>query len=510
MNLILNNRQILDWDLYTIQHEPITSIDLMERAALKCTQWILEHFTTNHNFIVFAGPGNNGGDGLAIARQLLDAGAEVQVLYDKQVNVSQDNQHNYLRLQHTYPHSIRSYHDTLSYNDQSIVIDAMFGTGLHSSLRSPWAERALRINAMNTTTVSIDIPSGLSADTYIDSAVVVNAHYTLSFECFKIAFIFPETGQYCGQIILLPIGLHPHYLNTLSIQSILMDKERALSFYKVRNPFSHKGSHGHTLLACGSRGKIGAAILAANACLRSGTGLVTVLIPTQEYPILAAAVPEAMTIAYDDNHFQIDLTKYEAIALGCGMGTHQLATDIVAQCIQKSTIPLLLDADAITILSLHPSYLDALPAQSLLTPHPIEFDRLFGHHIHSFARHQTAAMQAIERQLFILLKGRYSILYCPNGDQIVNTSGNASLAKGGSGDTLSGIIAALMAQYRDTGTAAALGMYLHGLAADYCASQSGIEAITATDICLALKEVFHQLNLQSYTRLSPHTHTEYS
>jgi len=493
MIAVLPAEKIRAWDQFTIEQEPIASHDLMDRAAQRCTEWLRTHWNNSTPVVVFCGTGNNGGDGLAIARHLLDYGYTVSVLTPLNAARSADNQHHFHELHSLYRPCLQSIEDPWHIAPKAILVDALFGTGLQRPLQGKEKEWVDAINQYKNTKISIDLPSGLAADQYFPGSSVVEAQYTLTFQCYKKSLLFAETGEKAGQVSVLDIGLHPAFLKEQEVMEQMMDLELASSLYRKRARFAHKGTYGHTLLFNGSKGKMGASILAAKACLRSGSGLVSVLTPDAENPIIQSTVPEAMSLTYQDASLLPRLDMYQSIAAGCGLGQSEKTAERLLQLISESSIPLILDADALNLIAMHPEWLNLIAEGSMLTPHPKEFDRLFGYHAHSFDRYETQRKKAMELKLFILLKGHHSCLCTPDGQSYFGMAGNPGMATGGSGDVLTGILAGLQAQYRHMLSAGLLGLFLHGAAGDVSAAEQSEESLIASDLIENLGKIFSSL-----------------
>lgn len=494
MSKLFNATQIKEWDNYTIIHEPIASIDLMERAVSVCCEWILDKFPVEQHFTIFCGSGNNGGDGLALARMLIQNKYEVRVIISEKKNRSNDNSKNFDRLHSLNPEVISIFNDEISLPKNTVIIDAILGTGLQSAAKGYELIMIRWINAQHHEVISIDLPSGLSADTYLPNTVFVKANITLSFQQYKKCFLFLETAQTCGEIIILDIGLSKYFENKESSIEFILDHGEVKKLYKPRYKFSHKGNFGHALLVNGSKGMMGAAILSAKACLRSGSGLLSLLIAEDERFIIQNAAPEAMCIFRENNSYQIDITKYNAIGIGCGLGNSQEAKDLLNAIIYNYQKPLVLDADALNIISSNPELKAQIPKGSVITPHPKEFDRLFGLSTNTFERHEKQKLMSKQLGIYIILKGRYTSLTNPNGETYFNTNGNPGMATGGSGDVLTGIITGLYAQYQEMQTACLMGIYLHGLAGDLAAEFQSQEALIASDLIEYLGSAFKHLH----------------
>ena len=492
---ILSADQIRHWDEYTILHEPILSIDLMERAATACSNWIIENYGDKKPIKIFCGKGNNGGDGLAIARQLAASNIITDIYIIEFGNTgTPDFQTNLTRLHHlpVRIHFIQHVNFLPLIDGNEIVIDAMLGTGLKRPLDGLYKAAVEIINKSKSTIISIDVPTGLSTDKTIYSSVI-NATHTLTFQILKLAFLLPENDVYSGEVTVLDIGLHPDYLTTVHSIFQLTNHEFVNSLLKPRKKFAHKGSYGHALIIAGSKGKTGAAILCTKACLRSGVGLVTSVLPEASFLSLHATVPEAMAIE-QTNILQADLTTYTTIGLGPGMGTDQESAQIVQSILANFNQPIVIDADALNILAANNELLHELPPGSMLTPHLKEFERLFGASKNHLERLQTARYYAQKLFVYIIIKGHYSALVCPDGEVYFNSTGNAGMATGGSGDVLTGIITGLLAQGYAPKDAGIIGLHLHGLSGDMAASEISQEALIAGDIINYLGKAFLDLS----------------
>ncbi len=500
---ILSADEIRLWDQYTIQNEPIAPIDLMERAALKCTEWLQEQYPEAPSFGIFCGKGNNGGDGLAIARMLRGKNYPVTVhILEFGHKGTHDFQTNLARLhQLSFPdiHFIQSEQHFHAIPKGQIVIDALFGSGLNRGLEGVTVRLVEHINNSGAEVIAIDISSGLFVNHSSRGNIIIEADHTLSFQCYKPAFLFPENETYTGDIHILDIGLHRDFYQTLSGRFELLDDEIIHSIYKPRKRFSHKGHFGHALLVAGSYGKIGAAVLTARACLRSGAGLLTCHVPKCGYDILQTAIPEAMVLTDFNSSFatkiEDDLTNYEAIGIGPGLGTASETKMLLREIFDAYRSPLILDADALNIMASQKDLLRLIPAGSILTPHPKEFERLFGATANDFDRILLALEKAATLQSIIVLKGHHTFIATPDGKGFFNSTGNPGMATGGSGDVLTGILTGLLAQSYSSVETAVLGVYLHGLAGDIAAKELSMEAMIADDIINNLGEAFLEIQI---------------
>jgi ADP-dependent NAD(P)H-hydrate dehydratase / NAD(P)H-hydrate epimerase len=492
--------QVRRADDYTIQNEPIPSIDLMERAAGRCFAWILPKLAGKKpEFYIFCGPGNNGGDGLAIARMLNRANYGVHVaIPDPGTKFSTDFKINLDRLKDEGTGTI-SFIEGMHWNPDpdDVIVDALFGSGLSKPVSGHLADVIRNINSQECIVVSIDIPSGLYADKAVSKEdAVVNADYTLSFQFPKLAFFFAENDLHLGEWEILPIGLHQGMIDTEPCHTFFITENGVRQLLKPRRKFSHKGTYGHALLISGSLGKTGASVLASGACLRSGAGLLTTHLPKCGYQVLQASVPETM-VSMDSDEEECsrlpDLGPYSAIGAGPGLGTSEKARNVIRLLLQEAKVPLVLDADALNILAEEKTWQAFLPAGSILTPHPREFERLSGKTSNSFEQIESLRSYCIRNKVYVILKGAYTITGTPSGSCFFNSTGNPGMATGGSGDVLTGIITGLLAQHYTALDACLLGVYLHGLAGDLAAEKIGKEALIAGDLVRYLGKAFKKL-----------------
>ena len=496
---ILNAEQIRKADAYTIETEPIKSIDLMERAAIECCNWIKERLGNGLSFKIFVGPGNNGGDGLAIARILDEDDNYVEVfMLTLPERLSPDAMENYERLTRRHGVEIYSLEEQNSLPEifeAEIVIDALFGSGLTRPLVGLPARVVKHINQSEATVIAVDLPSGLYCErnTYEDPDAIIKADFTLTFQLPKLSFFFAENEVYTGDWYYLDIGLLSEFINRQDSNHYFIDNDSIVYNLVQRKKFAHKGSFGHALLMAGSYGKMGAAVLAAKACLRSGVGLCTAHIATKGYEIIQTTIPEVMVnIDPGSDYLSLlpDLSKYSAIGIGPGIGTNDYTGFLLHQLLKSAVVPMILDADALNLLSMHPEWLNDLPKNTIMTPHPGEFDRLMGVTGNGYERHLKQMKFSIDHKVIVVLKGAYTSVTLPDGACWFNATGNPGMATAGSGDTLTGIILSLLAQGYQPSKAALTGVYLHGLAGDLARENVGEEALIASDIINYIGKAF--------------------
>ena len=516
---ILNVDQICALDQSTIQHEPIAPLNLMERASLAFVDWFVDRYPNTTRTKIFCGLGNNGGDGMAIARLLMEREYPVEVHVVRYApRESDDFMHNHRRLKllTDQVNYIEFSRDIPALRHNEVVIDAILGSGLSRPAEGIVKLTIEAINRAPATVVAVDIASGLYADKPNDPAdVIIEPDQTVTFQLPKLAFVQPKTGRYVGEWHVVDIRLHKRFIDLAPTPYFYTQPHEARLLLHQRDRFSHKGTFGHALLLAGSWGKIGAAVLASRACLRSGVGLLTVQVPRCGYAVLQTAVPEAM--CRPDGHQNVltgtapirDRTAvmrhsdrpdhggseveslapadYAAVGIGPGIGKAPETLAMLSQLLPTLKKPIVLDADALNLLAENRELLKNVPPNSILTPHPKEFERLTGPWANDYEKLDLLRAFAQENRVVVVLKGAYSAVTAPNGEVHFNATGNPGLSTGGTGDVLTGVLTALLAQGYDPVEAAVLGVYAHGLAGDRVAEQRGPIGMTASDVIDALR-----------------------
>jgi ADP-dependent NAD(P)H-hydrate dehydratase / NAD(P)H-hydrate epimerase len=502
---ILSTSQIKEADAFTIKNEPISSVDLMERAAKTLAAWIEGKFAVTTQIWIFAGPGNNGGDGLALARLLSEKGYKTGTFIispeggysrDATINIGR------LRAMNISLKSISSVKDFPEIGPSDLIVDALFGSGLNKVLKGVVAKLVDYLNEQKSPVLAVDIPSGLFGDdnkvTAGDS--IIRAKYTLTFQFPQLAFMFAENEEYVGKWEILPIGLHKQFINSVKTDYHYIDSDLVTPLIKSRSKFSHKGQFGHCLLISGSYGRMGAAVLGTESCLRTGAGLVSTHVPARGCEILQVSVPEGM-VSIDDSDICFSvaplLDQYDAVAVGPALGTRQVSQKALHDLLLNINIPLILDADALNIIALNKEWLGHIPKNSILTPHPGEFDRLAGQHKNGHDRLISQIELSKKHKIYIVLKGAYTSVTTPEGLCYFNSSGNPGMATAGSGDVLTGILLSLLGQGFKPVDAAIAGVYIHGLAGDIASSKVSQESMKAGDISDNLGEAFKLLHGKS-------------
>lgn len=495
---IFETINIREADNITIANQGLTSFQLMERAATEVFLWIKKHRPDKETtFHVFCGRGNNGGDGLVVARLLHEAHYPVHITIIEEAGTPTPDFE--LALQKVKEAGMEcNLNDDYKYEKGKLVyIDALFGTGLSRDLHPKVAEAIERINACDGKVLSIDVPSGMFMDR--PTEIAVESHVVMTFQFPKLAFYLPGNSRFINKIAILDIGLDKEYIANTPTSYHLSDCPSVLQRYRPVSRYAHKGTQGHALLIGGSYGKIGAVVLAAKAALKSGCGLVTAYIPKCGYDSMQTAFPEAMALTDSQEHITNITFDFQpkAIGIGPGMGQHEDTKNALHGFLKLNNTPLVVDADALNILSYNKEWLGLLPENTIITPHPKELERLMGSWEDDFDRLEKMKAFATAHNLVLVAKDAHTMVV-HGGEVYVNTTGNAALATGGTGDTLTGIITGLLAQGYSAPDAAILGVYLHGLTADIAVEETGTQAFTASDVVGYLGKAY--LNIEAELR----------
>ncbi len=468
---IFTSIQISEIDRYTIKNEPVSQADLIERASFKIASWLNHNVSHEKKLLFFAGPGNNGADALAVSRMVVDYGYKCEV------------------------YRLGSENPVPEISPDAVVIDGLFGSGLNRSLEGLAEKVVCKINSSGATVISIDIPSGLFCEdnSHNDLSKVIRATHTLTFQFPKLSFFFPEHSEILGNWSVLPIGLNKDAIEKIATPFHYLNEDYVFGIIRHREKFSHKGNYGHALLISGSFGKMGAAVLASRACLRSGVGLITSHIPAKGYEIMQVTVPEAMcSIDSSDFFFSDipDLKPFTAVGAGPGLGNNKMSGQALRKLIEAKPSKMVLDADALNIMANERDLLDLLPENTVLTPHPKEFERLAGKSGDSYSRLLLQMEFSKKHNVIVVLKGAHTCISLPDGEVWFNTTGNPGMATAGSGDVLTGVILALLSQNYTPDNAAKIGVFIHGLAGDFAAGHKGETSLIASDIVESLGTAF--------------------
>ncbi len=503
--------QIRSCDKYTIENEPISAIDLMERAAESCANRIKHMFSPDASIAIFCGIGNNGGDGLAITRLLLNSGYKCRAfLIQYGDTYSDDCKKNLERLQEKYPDNIqiiKNVDNLPPLLDYNLIIDALLGSGLNKAIELEMLIQVItKINASPAFVFAVDMPSGLFAETPMQTdSIAIEADLTVSFQFPKLSFLLAENYAYVGEWAIVNIGLHPDCITQIQSNKYLTDSELIQKLLRPRKKYAHKGNFGHGLLVAGSKGMMGAAVLSAKSCLRSGIGLLTTHVPSIGYSIMQTDVNEAMCMCdKEEDYFSgIDfssLSKYDAIAIGPGLGKDKHSGEGLKKLIADFGGSIVFDADAINLLAENKTWLEFIPKNCIFTPHIKEFERLTRTAENSFERMKIQKEFSIRHHCIVVLKGAHTCISSPQGDFYFNSTGNPGMATGGSGDVLTGIILGLVAQGYTATQASVIGVYLHGKAADIALKQQSYESLIASDIIDNLGQAFLSINAHHKTK----------
>jgi len=490
---LFTSDQIKAWDAATIRESGITSLELMQRACRAFVTWFTERYNSSHRVTIISGTGNNGGDGLGIALLLHEWNYQVKVFIVRGTNTTPDfNASLNLLEEKIKVKEVLS--PEIEITAGSIVIDALVGTGLSRALTGMHATLIRNLNALDVIRIAVDVPSGLQIDGPA-SGEIFKADHTVTFQSPKLCFLLPQGNAFAGQWHVVDIGLSKSFAKEAEAHQFLITLKSVKRLVKPRARFSHKGSFGHALLIAGSTGKIGAAILAARAALRAGVGLLTVHVPADGNVIMQSSVPEAMTTQDTHDFFSGREVEsfYTAIGIGPGLGQASETLQGLKHLLMHASKPVVLDADALNLLAANLELLNKIPAGSILTPHPGEFKRLVGEWQNDFDKLMKQRALAAKAKSVVVLKGAYSSIALPDGSIYFNSTGNPGMATGGSGDVLTGILTALLAQGYSTIDAALIGVYVHGLAGDLAAREIGETSLIAGDLVDYLPTAFKRL-----------------
>ncbi len=480
--------QIRQIDAVTIEKEPLTSVDLMERAAEALFEAFVERYEYDAVVYVFAGNGNNGGDALALARLLsrLKSCFDVRVFVFETEKRSPDCEKNLDRLGDLSLNVLESSIDFPVFESEGIIVDGIFGTGLSRKVEGFAADLIDYINKSGLEVFSIDIPSGMFAESNAcNDGAIIRSDVVISFQFPKFSFLFSDKADCIDEWEVWDIALHQETIDAMESPYYLLQEDYIESLLKSRSRFSHKGTYGKALLIAGKNGMMGAAILATKACLRSGVGLVTTHVPEHSGALLQTTVPEAL-LSIDRSELmftdEVGGVGFDAVAVGPGIGIRKNTREALRYLLQHCDKPLVIDADGLNILSEHKEWFEFLPENSILTPHPKEFDRLTHEHSSAYERWQSQLDFAQSNNVIVVLKGAHTSIAMPDGRCFFNSTGNSGMATGGSGDVLTGIILGLLAQGYSPEAAGLIGVYWHGKAADIYVEKYLEQTLIASDI----------------------------
>lgn len=491
---LINAAQTKLADQYTIENEPIPSIELMERASSVFVKTFTERYQDKKlDITIFCGKGNNGGDGLAIARLLWQDNYEnlQVVVVDFAEKSTPEFDENLIALQEQ---EISLFYlksaDDISFKESDIIIDAILGIGLKRGLEGEFAALVQKLNAISGVKVSVDVPTGMPSEGKLFGEIIFKADWVITFQRPKLNFLLPLSAPYIKEWKVVNIGLNEEFIESISSPYYWFWKKDIQNNIRVRQAFEHKGTYGHNLIISGAKETMGAALLAAEASLKTGSGLTTLCIPESGLIALNSRLPEVMFMDQENLKYT-DLEKYKAIAIGPGLGKSKEAEELLTVLVNHYKRPIVFDADALNLLANNMELLQNLPSHSVLTPHIKEFDRLFGEHHNCWDRIETAFKEAQRLRVFIVLKNRYTMVFSPEGLCCFNSSGSPAMASGGMGDVLTGMISSFITQGYPIDKAVLMGVYIHGYVGEHLGQKMYVVPPTklVKQIPYALKEL---------------------
>jgi hydroxyethylthiazole kinase-like uncharacterized protein yjeF len=510
MMKILSSAQIKEWDLYTIKNEPISSTELMERACAKCVDWMTSpqiRLGLERGAVVLCGKGNNGGDGFAISRMLLERGIKVTTyIIDHATSQSQDFTINWGKLKRAKNNVIKEIEkiSELVIPQNVIIVDAILGSGLNKPIEGLLAEVINEVNSLKNLVVSIDIPSGMFASKAERTELAIHAAYTLTFQVPKESMLFGDNYRFTGEVEVLDIGLKPEFNLSVESNNYYLTAAYVKNIVKIRRKFDHKGIYGHALLLAGSYGKMGAAVLSAQACLRSGVGLLTIACPKAGYEILQSTVPEAMVYTIEEHEKYVSffpkISAFKSIGIGPGIERRPVTRLMLRNLLNQTALaPLVIDADGLNLLGeiMQESPDFKIPENTIMTPHVKEFERLAGVSVNAIERNSKQIEFSKKYKVYVVLKGAYTCITTPEGTCYFNSTGNPGMATGGSGDVLTGLLTGLRAQGYSELETCILGVYIHGLAGDLAAEKLGENSLLARDIIEEIGPAFLKIKQET-------------
>jgi hydroxyethylthiazole kinase-like uncharacterized protein yjeF len=509
-------KEMQEIDRVTIEKSGIAGIVLMERAGLSVVSKVCQLYP-DRKVMVLCGSGNNGGDGFVIARELHNQGKDVEVYAVRPGKLKGDAKTNY-SVAKKYGVNILFINKFLALDSKritpnTVVVDALLGTGLQNEIRKPLSDVIDKVNDLRCPVIAVDIPSGISSDSGQIMGYAVKADHTVTFGLPKRGHLLFPGADYAGQLFVEDIGFPTRLLDSNTVRVSLVQKTDAVALLPQRARYSHKGSYGHVLFVAGSKGKTGAALMAARACLKAGAGLVTIGVPESLVNAFQSRVTEEMILPLADNGSgTVSYTAADTIlkflknrgsvlAIGPGLSVNNEIAGLVRRLVAESGVPMVMDADGLNALAGKTGILKKSRAPLILTPHTGEMARLLNQgsgirdqrdHIEQ-DRINSAVSFAKKTKTYLVLKGAPTVTASPDGNAFINTSGNPGMATAGTGDVLTGMISAFLAQKMDPLEATILGVYMHGLTGDAVAGKKGQHSLIASDIIRDIPSVFRSL-----------------
>ncbi len=492
---LLTAAQTREADNFTIKNEPIQPAELMERAASAFTRIFVDKFPDRKkSILIFCGKGNNGGDGLVISRLLFDEGYhQIQTfIADFSEESSQDFDLNLERLQEKDASIFYLKQATdIEFLEADFLIDALLGSGLNKALEGEWRSLIKKINQFPGYKIAVDIPTGMPCEGELFDDVIVKSDFTITFQRPKLNFLLPISSTYIKEWKVANIGLDENFIQSTSSSFYWLWKGGVQRFIKARQPFEHKGLLGHALIVAGSDDTMGAALIAAEACVKCGAGLTTAMIPHSGLQSLNTRLPEAM-FTQREQYETLDWEKYKTIGIGPGLGTGDESLSLLKSVLKNFKKPMVIDADAINLFGENKELIKLVPENSVFTPHMKEFDRLFGTHDSWWKRIETALKKSVELKVYIVLKNRYTMIFTPEGVCYFNSSGSPAMASGGMGDALTGMITSMLSQGYPVERAVQLAVFTHGLVGEQLAQKMYVvpASVLIKQLPYALREFF--------------------
>lgn len=509
--LILNNAQTKKLEDIAVEEGGIAHIKLMENAGTAAFRFINDRVSVNNKSVaIVCGRGNNGGDGFAVAKKMLDGGAKVRVMLALGRPTTEDA---YKLLEESEAAGIK----TISYVEDDnerqefaktleaadIIVDAIFGVGFHGAVSDNLKSVIDMINAARGTVVSIDVPSGVDSDSGEVAGPCVRADYTVTFSTMKPGHVIYPAVDYCGHVHVAGIGIDERMIHEQEYHISTIDYQKVRMGFPLRSRNTHKGTFGKLLCICGSMGMAGSATFAGKAAVMSGVGMVEMAVPRDIYPIVAANLIDPVYILLESNRagtvsadcVPLLLEKMKsatAVMIGCGMGKGEDVSAVVQSVILNSEVPVVIDADGLNAIKDNLGVLTEAKAPIIMTPHPGEMARLVGKtndEVQS-QRLEVASSFAMTYGVYLVLKGANTVCATPDGRIMINLTGNPGMSKSGSGDVLAGLLGSLMAQGMNPEPAAAAAVHIHGMAGDKAAENFSQHSMTANDIIMEFSDIF--------------------
>jgi hydroxyethylthiazole kinase-like uncharacterized protein yjeF len=491
---LLTAAQTKEADQFTVINEPIRSSELMERASKAFVKIFIEKLTDRKKqILIFCGKGNNGGDGLSIARMLIDESyVQVKVFVaDISKKSSKDFELNLQRLQQKDT-SIFYFKtaEEIEYQECDILIDALLGSGLNKPLEKEWEKVVNKINQFSGYKVAVDVPTGMPCEGELFNDIIIKSDWTITFQRPKLNFLLPISSPYIKKWKVVNIGLDENYIQSTASPYYWFWKGDMQHYIKARQPFEHKGMLGHALIIAGDDETMGAALIASEACVKCGAGLTSAMIPESGLKALNVRIPEAM-FTNKEKLNELDWDKFKVIGIGPGLCNNDTSLELLKTVLKNFKKPMVIDADAINMIGENQELLKLVPENSVFTPHMKEFDRLFGTHDSWWKRIETALQKAVEHKVYIVLKNRYTMIFTPEGICYFNSTGSPAMASGGMGDALTGIITGIISQGYTIEKAVQLAVFTHGLAGEQLAQKMYV--VPATNLIKSIPYVLREL-----------------